>query len=61
MLLLTINLTHGYYSDGRCPDFDIALCAQTARLLQNHRCVTKPRADDVNIHVPLKEGGETNP
>lgn len=39
--LFNLQLTHSYYTDGRCPDFLITSASKTVQLLKNHRCVLK--------------------
>ncbi len=64
--LITLQITHTFYTDGRCPDFEIEAAPATQRLLKNHRCVLKPvpggvrllmavTGDDVPF-IPLRAG-----
>lgn len=47
--LLALQLTHPYYSDGRCPDFELEPAPATQQLLKNHRCVLKARPDGLRV------------
>ncbi|NJN17078.1 MAG: hypothetical protein HC822_12790 [Oscillochloris sp.] len=47
--LLSLQLTHAYYSDGRCRDLVIEPAPQTRRLLGNYRCLLKDLPDGVRI------------
>jgi hypothetical protein len=51
--LLTISLKHTFYDSGNCPDFSVTPNAETARLLNNHRCIIKPNAFGLSIYVPV--------
>ncbi|WP_156302579.1 hypothetical protein [Methylogaea oryzae] len=54
-------MTHGYYSDGRCPDFVVTPDAATAKLFRNHRCVLRPRADGLAVYVPVESDTSAKP
>lgn len=51
-------LRHEYYADGRCPDFAIKPCAETARLLRNHRCLCGTSSDGVRILTQCNAMGQ---
>ena len=52
------NLSHTYYSDGRCPDFRIEPKADTVRLIRNHRFVLRPSPNGVRVLVSVGGDGE---
>jgi hypothetical protein len=54
--LLNLYLTHAYYADRRCPDFQVEPTPQTRRLLNNYRCVVKPLSNGVRI-LTAADGG----
>jgi len=47
--LFDLQISHTYYSDGRCPDFDIEPTAETHRLLKNFRCILKTIPGGIRI------------
>ncbi len=49
--LFGIDLKHRYYANGLCSDFAVIATDDTARLLRNHRCVVKPKANGIEIFV----------
>ena len=49
--LFGIDLKHRYYANGLCSDFAVVATDDTARLLRNHRCVVKPKANGIEIFV----------
>jgi len=53
--LFKLWVTHPYYSDRRCPDFEIAASVETQRLLRNHRCVQKTQEDGFTILMVVDE------
>lgn len=57
--LLGIDLKHGYYETGLCGDFDVVPDADTARLLRNHRCIMKKKANGADLYV--ETGGDKKP
>ena len=64
--LMNLNLTHPYYTDGRCPDFGIEPTLETQRLLKIYRCVLRPVPHGIQIltavtdqsipFIPLQKG-----
>lgn len=57
--LLGIALRHAYYKDGLCGDLSLAPTGDTQRLLKNHRCVFKPKANGADLYV--ETGGDGKP
>ncbi len=53
--LLELNLIHGYYFDGRCPDFQITPTSTTQRLLKNHRCILRTAPNGIRILTHVTE------
>lgn len=51
--LIRLHIRHSYYTDGRCPDFDIRPAADTERWLKNQRCVLKSLADSVQVFMAV--------
>jgi hypothetical protein len=58
--VFSVQLMHPYYTDGRCPDFDIEPTQPTQRLLTNARCLLKAMSNGIRVlravtdeHVPL--------
>lgn len=51
LTLFVLRLTHAYYADGRCPDFEIEPAPATQRLLKNHQCVLKSMPGEVRVLV----------
>ena len=49
--LFGIDLKHSYYANGLCSDFAVIATDDTAKLLRNHRCVVKPKANGIEIYV----------
>jgi hypothetical protein len=47
--LLNLNVSHAYYADGQCPDFQIEVTPETQRLLNNYRCIVKPFSHGLRI------------
>ncbi len=56
--LFWIELKHSYYANGLCRDLDVVPSADTARLLRNHRCVVKPKANGAEIYVETDKFGK---
>ena len=50
-----ISLKHAFYDSGKCLDFSIIPDTQTAKLLNNHRCVIKPNTNKLSVYVPVDE------
>jgi hypothetical protein len=55
--LFTLQLTHSYYADGRCPDLEVEPAPETQRLLRNHRCLVRQLPDGAQVFVATV-GGE---
>ena len=55
--LFDLHLTHPYYTQGRCPDFQIEPTLDTHRLLNNYRCVLKPRPNGVRVFTAVTDQG----
>ena len=53
----TLELVHPYYTDGRCPDFDIEPSLETEQLLRNQRCVLKTFQNGVRILTAVTDTG----
>ncbi|MGZ8157305.1 MAG: hypothetical protein ACXWT1_06220 [Methylobacter sp.] len=51
--LVMIKIKHSFYDRGECPDFSVSASAQTARLLNNHRCIVKPNVYGLTVYVPV--------
>lgn len=56
LTLFTLEILHGYYADGRCPDFLIEPAPDTRRLLKGHRCVQKPFRNGLRVLTPIEPG-----
>lgn len=54
--LLDVYLTHAYYADRRCPDFQIEPTPETQRLLANYRCVMKPLSNGIRLLAAADDG-----
>lgn len=52
--LVVLKLKHSFYDRGECPDFSVTANAQTARLLNRHRCVVKRNAYGLTVYVPVE-------
>ena len=57
-LLVAIGLTHSYYNKKLCSDFEVAPTSDTARLMQNHRCVLKPKSNGAEIYVETDDASK---
>jgi len=57
--LFGIDVRHAYYNNGLCGDFALSPAVGTERLLRNHRCVVKPKANGADIYV--ETGGDGKP
>lgn len=53
--LFNLEIRHGYYTDGVCPDLRIEPTPGAAQTLQNFRCVLKPIANGLRVLVPVNE------
>jgi hypothetical protein len=51
--LVMLKLKHSFYDRGECPDFSVTASAQTARLLNKHRCIVKKNAYGLTVYVPV--------
>lgn len=52
--LVIIKIKHTYYDWGECPDFLVSANVQTARLLNNHRCIVKAYLYGLTVYVPVE-------
>ena len=55
--LFRVHLTHSYYTDGRCTDFDIEPTLHTQRLLTNTRCVLQAMPDGIRVLTAVTDQG----
>jgi hypothetical protein len=55
--LIDLNLTHTYYTDGRCRDFRIEPTPETQQLLKNYRCVLKSLPHGFRILIAVTDQG----
>ncbi len=55
--LFNLHLTHPYYTDDRCPDFQIEPTPDTHRRLNNYRCVLKPKPNGVQVLATVTDHG----
>jgi hypothetical protein len=53
--LFSLDLIHPYYADQRCPDFLIEPTTATQRLLNNFRCIMRPRLGGVQVVTALAD------
>ncbi|MCK9395306.1 MAG: hypothetical protein M0Q44_06930 [Methylobacter sp.] len=51
--LVMITLKHSFYDGGGCPDFTVVPNPNTARLLNNHRCIVKSNIYGLSVYVPV--------
>jgi len=51
--LFGIDLKHAYYSNGLCGDFVVAPDADSEKVLINHRCIVKPKANGIDVFVEM--------
>ena len=49
--LFNLQLIHDYYTDSRCPDFQLEPTLCTRRLLQNHRGVIKYSSNTIQVVI----------
>jgi hypothetical protein len=55
--LLSLEITHEYYADQRCTDFQIVPAAATQTLLRNSRCIVKSFPNAIRILIPVSDQG----
>ena len=55
--LFRVHLTHSYYTDGRCTEFDIEPTLHTQRLLTNTRCVLQAMPDGIRVLTAVTDQG----
>lgn len=55
--LFEISITHGYYTDPRCPDVRVVPGVGCAALLSRHRLVLKPGKDGIVVLTPVDAAG----
>lgn len=53
LTLFSVKINHGYYPDGRCPDFRIETAAGTGKTLQDFHCLFKPTIHGLQILVQV--------
>jgi hypothetical protein len=53
--LFSLEIQHDYYTDRRCPDFQIDMTPDTRRLLANYRCVVKPFPNGIRVLIQASE------
>ena len=51
LAFIELRLRHTYYTDARCPDFEIEPTPDTHQLLKNYRCVFKALPDGLRILI----------
>ncbi len=56
-VLFTLEIVHAYYSDTRCPDFDILPTPATQKTLRGLRATLKPFANGLRVLIPLDDEG----
>jgi hypothetical protein len=52
---IELRLKHTYYTNERCPDFEIEPTPDTHQLLKNYRCVFKTLPDGMRILIAVTE------
>jgi hypothetical protein len=52
---LSLQLTHTYYSDGRCHDFDVVPYPETQTWLLNHRAVLRTTSSSSSVLVSIMQ------
>ena len=57
LTLFTVNISHDYYPDSRCPDFVLDPTEETLAILKGHRLVAKRQIDGLSVLVPVVEAG----
>lgn len=55
---IELRLKHTYYTNERCPDFEIEPTPDTHQLLKNYRCVFKALPDGMRILIAATNNGE---
>jgi hypothetical protein len=60
LTVFILRVKHTYYTDSRCPDFQIEPTAKTERFLQNQRCIMKLLPDGIRVVTPLDDKGESS-
>lgn len=53
--ILDLRVTHSFYTDGVCADFAIEPSDETARLLDDHRCVLRTSPSGVRVQTALDD------
>src|SRR5262249_13677578 len=53
--LLTLEISHSYYGDERCPDFEIIPYPCTQNWLRNQRGVLRALPGRLTLSIPVKE------
>lgn len=56
-ILTTIALEHDFYTDGRCPDFDIRPTAETMKVLKGAHILAKMLGNNLVLLVKVDETG----
>lgn len=57
---IELRLKHSYYTDERCPDFEIEPTPETQKLLNNYRCVFKTLPDGMRILIATTDDGTSS-
>ena len=55
--LITLEIAHPYYVDGRCPDFHIAPTPETLKMLSGLRCVLKSFSHGICVSAAVDAEG----
>ena len=58
-LLFDITVVHNYYTEGKCPDFEIIPDAECEQFLKGHRLVWKSTPYGLQLMIPVDERGQT--
>ena len=53
--ILDLRVTHSFYSDGKCPDLEVAPSDETAVLFGKHRCVLASSPSGVRVQTALDD------
>lgn len=52
--LLTVSISHGYYADGRCPDFRLQLSPESQVLAGQHGFIVKTSASQISLALDTR-------
>jgi len=56
--LFSVELLHNYFSDGRCPDFDIVPSIQTQKILSGHQMIAKQFGNKLFVGTSIDGSGK---